>query len=377
MAFGIGSNTKTFTSCQILKLEEQSLISLDDTVGTWIQHPNVNGQITVKQLLNHTSGLYNFTNSQAWADSLGSDWTRVWQPEEVLQFIGTPYFSPGASWQYSNSNYLLLGLIIKQITGQPLSTNLRNSIFTPAGLNNTWLIPEESTTATIPHVWSAAFSGSFLQDVEVEYGYSNTGIMSMAWSAGAIVSTASDNATFWSKLITGQVLTPASLVKMKQIVPTTPYGLGIFRRTLNGRTIYCHGGTNLGFINENLADSISGAGISVLTNQDSVSNNTLFTKVVAALHKVTINPPTAVTEVRAALGFEVYPNPANGSISIAGLEDGAQATLQIIDMTGRVVCTKHLSSFRDISLPSLVDGIYTLHLTTEKGSGNSILNIRR
>jgi D-alanyl-D-alanine carboxypeptidase len=383
MLLGIGSNTKTFVSSVVLKMEEQNLITLSDTVGTWIQHPNVNGQITINQLLNHTSGIYNYTNSQAWVDSLFADDTKIWAPDSIMQFIAAPNFAPGASWGYSNSNYLILGLIIKQVLNQPLSTAIRNNILTPAGLNNTFLYPEESTTATIPHIWSVSTTvGGYLEDVTATYNWSNNSGFSMAWAAGAIVSTAEDNALFWSKLIQEQIISPASLVKMKQTVTlssTVGYGLGIFRyKNFNGRTIYAHGGTNFGFINENLADSISGVGISVLTNQDSISNFILRTKLVAALHKVTIDPPLSIGQLSSSgHTILVYPNPARNVINIAGVTDGKSSTLHVYDMTGKDVFSKEITTYKNIILPSLSAGSYLVKLRSADADsyGSQLIHI--
>jgi D-alanyl-D-alanine carboxypeptidase len=385
MALGIGSNTKTFIASTIMKMEEQNLISLGDTVGTWIQHPNVNGQITIKQLLNHTSGLFSYTAHPDFVDSMAANFTRVWQPQEILQFVGTPSFPAGTSWGYSNTNYLLLGLIIEQLMGQPMDVAVRNAIMTPAGLNSTWFFPQEAT-APVAHSWSAAFNGSgnYLQDLVTTYGYTHTSGFSLAWAAGAMMSTAADNALFWSKLISGQIVSAASLVKMKQVVnpsATISYGLGIFRRkNFNGRTIYNHGGTNLGFINESLADSISGVGISVLTNQDSVNNNLLLTKVVAALHKVTINPPLSVDQPAAlAISLSVYPNPARDVIAVTGFDEGNPATLRIYDFTGRLVYDTRITSYGNIELPELSNGTYLLKVASINKAeyGSTVLQVAR
>jgi D-alanyl-D-alanine carboxypeptidase len=282
-----------------------------------------------------------------------------------MQFIDTAYFAPGAGWSYSNSNYLILGLIIKQVLNQPLSMAIRNNILTPAGLNNTFLYPEETISGTVPHVWSKGFTG-VREDIVAVYNYTHEGGFSMAWAAGGILSTAEDNAVFWSKLIQGQIVNAASLVKMKQTVALpggAAYGLGIFRyKNFNGRTIYAHGGTNLGFINENLADSISGVGISVLTNEDSVSNLNLRTKVVAALHKVTINPPLGIGQVASNERFTIYPNPAKDAITITGFTEGKAAMLRIYDLTGKEVYNTRVSSYRNILLPLLSNGTYLLKI---------------
>ncbi len=368
MALGIGSNTKTFIASLILKLEEQNQLSVEDTIGTWIQHPFVSGQITIRQLLNHTSGVNSFTNNPAFEDSLLTDFFRVWQPQEVLQFIGPADFAPGDSWNYSNSGYLLLGLIIEQVTGLPLETALRNEILTPAGLNNTWLYPAETPTATIPHVWSDNFSGIYMEDLMAQYNYSNIAMFSMAGAAGAMVSTAADNAEFWSKLITGQILTPASLAKMKQgpsLGGTTSYGLGIFRMFANSRRIYSHGGTNLGFINENLADTISGVGISVLTNQDSLLNDRIF-QVVLALHRVTINPPTnSIGGIQSLPVFAAHPNPAQNIITIE--TEARDAQVKIVDLTGRTVMQTSIDAHGRVNISSLSPGSYLLLLHNKDG----------
>jgi D-alanyl-D-alanine carboxypeptidase len=117
--FPIGSNTKTFTASILLKMQENGMLSLDDTIGTWLQNiPNVNGQITIRQMLNHTSGLYSYTDTSAFFTAMNSDYHHIYQPEDMLQYISTPVFAPGTKWEYSNTNFLLAGLIIKQVLGQ-------------------------------------------------------------------------------------------------------------------------------------------------------------------------------------------------------------------------------------------------------------------
>jgi hypothetical protein len=227
------------------------------------------------------------------------------------------------------------------------------------------------------------FSGPWLQDLVVTHGYTHTAGFSMAWAAGAIMSTAADNALFWNKLITGQILSPASLEKMKQVYApnaTISYGLGIFRRkNFNARTVYNHGGTNFGFINESLADSISGVGISVLTNQDSVSNNILLTKLVAALHKVTIEPPLSVDPLAFENQVTLYPNPARDRITIAGFDEGTPATVCIYDLMGKQLMERQITSFKNIVLPELSTGTYLLKIgSVEQGAyGSKVLQVVR
>lgn len=364
MILGLGSNTKTYVSSMMLRLQEQGLLGLDDTIGTWIQHPNVSGQITIRQLLNHTSGLYNYTNSSAWNNAVGMDIEAIWEPEDILQYISTPEFVAGSDWSYSNTNYLLAGLIAKNITGQNLSTALNNQILTPQGLNNTYLIPEESTAAVIPHIWSDAFSGSFLEDLIADYSYSHNAMMSAAWAAGGLVSTAKDNALFWSKLISGDVVNDSSWSEMTEFVSvpgTMDYGLGIMRRdNFNGHDVYSHGGTNLGFINENIADPETGVTISVLTNQDSISNSILLFKVVHALHNVTLDEATDIDETGLHT-LSIYPNPANDFVYI-NVDQQQNMKLYVYDVMGRLLIEDELQQEKMLNVATLTNGSYILKL---------------
>ncbi len=138
MAFPLNSNTKTYLAAQMLRLQEQGALQLSDTIGKWIRNvPNVNGQVTIRQLLNHTSGIFSYTNNPDLSDSLESDLSRVWQPQELLRFINRPVFAPGGGWDYSNTNYLLAGMIASQVTGMPVEQAIRTKLLAPAGLSKT------------------------------------------------------------------------------------------------------------------------------------------------------------------------------------------------------------------------------------------------
>jgi len=371
MAFPLNSNTKTYTAALMLRLQEQGVLQLSDTIGKWIQNkPNINGQVTIRQLLNHTSGIYNYTDNAALADSLEADLSRVWQPLEMLPFVGPPVFAPGAGWEYSNTNYLLAGMIIAQVSAMPVEQAMRSKMLVPAGLANTWFYPQERPSAIIPHFWFD--TGAGLID-GTAIGYTPESFYSSTSSAGALFGTAEDNVQFWHKMIAGQVLSASSLTEWRRMVylnSTTGYGLGIFRyNNINGHVVYRHGGTAPGAINENLADSVSGVCISLLTNQDSADNNTLFNGVVKALHRVTIDMPTAVAEISKSVPYNIYPNPAQDILHI----DHKEVTLQtcnyaISDVTGKVFLNGLLTG-RQMSIPlaGLQNGLYYLHLSDHQG----------
>jgi len=129
--------------------------------------------------------------------------------------------------------------------------------------------------------------------------------------------------------------------------------------------VHTHGGTNLGYINENLGDSVSGVGISVLTNQDSISNNLLLNGLVKALHKVTINPPvTSVGDMPNGQLFSICPNPASGTVRITGTKEGI---VHFYDLTGRMVLRHDPGMGQPIEISSLPPGTYLVRLSTPEG----------
>jgi D-alanyl-D-alanine carboxypeptidase len=372
MAFPLNSNTKTYVAALMLKLQESGALQLSDTIGTWIQNKaNINGRITIRQLLSHTSGLYSYTNNAAFADSIDADFSRVWQPSEMLQFVGPPLFAPGTGWSYSNTNYLLAGMIIAQVTGMPVQQAIRTSLLNPYALSNTWFYPQEMPSATIPHFWFDNGNGSVVDGQA--FGYTPEAFYSAASSAGALFSTAEDNALFWQKLTSGQIISAGSLSQWRQTTALTSnigYGLGMFRYSnFNGHVAYEHGGTGAGAINENLVDSVTGVCISLLTNQDSADNDILLEQVIRALHKVTLDPPTAVVSLSPALYFKLYPNPANSVLQISC--EGAAADLRyaITDAAGRTIAWGKIQGrTTEVGLADLQNGLYYVHLSDNEGA---------
>jgi D-alanyl-D-alanine carboxypeptidase len=248
----IGSNTKTMTATVILQLVDEGRIALDDPVSRY--RPDVpNGDdITIAQLLDMSSGLANYTTDLYLNEQMDSNPGRVWDPEELLA-IGLaepPAFPPGEGFLYSNTNYVLLGLIIEQLTGVPVEQALQERIFDPLGLSGTSFpaltdasIPEPHPQAytfgtnveTIdslvlpPEVQAAARAGT-LEPMDVTDANPSWG-----WTAGAGISTAPDLADYVEELVDGCLLSPqlqqeriASVQPLDPDDPTSPgYGLGL------------------------------------------------------------------------------------------------------------------------------------------------------
>ncbi len=160
MFFAIGSITKNVVASLTLKLTEEGILSLDDPLFKWLpKYPNVDSTITIPQLLHHTSGLYMFWDNQEIWDDLKKYRDSIFTPEQVLTYIKEPYFQPGKGWRYSNTNYLLLAMIIKKATDSNLSSEFRKYFWEPLNIKDVYLSIEEGIPSNLAHVWGDNFEG--------------------------------------------------------------------------------------------------------------------------------------------------------------------------------------------------------------------------
>jgi len=159
MLFAIGSITKNFVAALTLQLVEEGVLSLDAPFSKWLPaYPHVDSTATLRQLLNHTSGIYMFWSNQKIWDDLKRDRTKVWTPEEVLSYIKEPSFAPGEGWRYSNTNYLLLAMIIEKATASKLSTEFKQRFWQPLGITNAYLSIQEDIPDSQAHVFGDNFN---------------------------------------------------------------------------------------------------------------------------------------------------------------------------------------------------------------------------
>jgi D-alanyl-D-alanine carboxypeptidase len=220
----IGSVTKTFTGAVILQQAQEGKLDIDGPVAE--HRPDVpNGRtITLAQLLNMRSGLYNYTESREINESMDRDPARVWRPDELLA-IGykfPPYFPPGTDFHYSNTNTVLLGLIAEQVDKQPLAEVYRTRLFTPLGLRETSLPDSAALPDPHPHGYRfGTYVSTFVEQAALPDELrvaAVTGTLkpndvtndnpSWAWAAGALVSTIPDLAIWARALVDGSLLNP-------------------------------------------------------------------------------------------------------------------------------------------------------------------------
>ncbi|MFF1956305.1 serine hydrolase domain-containing protein [Streptomyces sp. NPDC058220] len=259
--FRIGSATKTYVATVILQLVGEGRLSLDDTVDHWLPavvsgNGNDGTKITVRQLLQHTSGLFDYINDfpeVSSVDGYQADRYTTWTPEQLVAIAmrHEPDFASGATWEYSNTNYILAGMIIEKATGHSWQQEVTRRILRPLHLRRT-LAP--TTDPHIPGDHLHGYSNFYETGPTIDVTDLNP---SAADAAGGMISTTADLARFYSALLGGKLLRPAQLAEMKTTVrapaldvlgPGASYGLGLTRISLScGGAYYGHGGDLPGY----------------------------------------------------------------------------------------------------------------------------------
>ncbi|MEV0292324.1 serine hydrolase domain-containing protein [Nocardia sp. NPDC050710] len=240
--FRIGSITKTFVATVLLQMVGEGRLGLDDPVARHLPRLTLDERITVRMILGHTSGLFDYTGRDTIDGTLQSplseDTAAVYRPEDLVRWaVSMPLrFEPGTEWRYSNTNYLMAGLLIEELTGLPYAAQVYLRIIVPLGLWGTE-IPSPSAAIRGPHAhgyWPVGPDGAAL-DVT---GWNP----SWAGAAGEMISTTADLDTFLAALAEGRLLAPHLMAEMQAFRPapdeTLGYGLGLSE--LKNRS-GCHG----------------------------------------------------------------------------------------------------------------------------------------
>lgn len=262
--FRIGSTTKPFVAATVLQLVGEGRLALEDTVERWLPgvvtgNGNDGTTITVRQLLQQTSGLFDYARDLTYRSSAEAFAATRLNGMTLAEGVAMamkhqPNFAPGTEWEYSNTNYLLAGMIIEKITGNSWGDEVRSRILDPLGLHHTY-VPGHDPAIRGPHpIGYQRFSpeGPVLDVTEFD--------TTIAGSAGQMVGTTEDVNRFLQALIGGEVLRPAELAEMQKTVPATRfdrawpgirYGLGIESMPTSCGTIWAHGGDIVGFQTRN------------------------------------------------------------------------------------------------------------------------------
>ncbi|MFD4531680.1 serine hydrolase domain-containing protein [Kitasatospora sp. NPDC058397] len=260
----IGSNTKTFTATLVLQLVAEGKVGLDTPAAHYLPEFGLDGRITVRMLLQHTSGVFNHTG-EVYADgtvapgipipygTTGREWMdnrfKTYRPQELVRLaLSRPArFEPGAGWSYSNTNYVLARLLIEKVTGRPLAEEMQRLILEPLGLSGT-VLPGASPEIPEPHAHAYYRYEDAGEQRTIDITRQNPSWIS---SGGDMISTTRDLHTFISALLGGRLLPAPLLAEMctphPTGIPNMDYGLGVFVVTTDGgATVVSHNGAAVG-----------------------------------------------------------------------------------------------------------------------------------
>ena len=201
----IGSVTKTFTVSLLLQAAAEGLLSLEDTIDRYVEGVPNRDEITLRQMVNMTSGIASYTFEKQWTDELFSDPERIWTPEELAQvgIANSPAFDPGTEFQYSNTNTILLGLVLERVTGKPIGDLYRDRIIEPLGLQET-SFPNTDPAIPEPHDRGYTLQGQSNGEPADATDWNP----SWGWTAGGMISTVEDMLIYGRALGTGEGLLP-------------------------------------------------------------------------------------------------------------------------------------------------------------------------
>jgi D-alanyl-D-alanine carboxypeptidase len=283
--FAAGSISKTFTAALVMALIEEGRVALDGSVKTYLPRLVINPSITVRELLDHTSGVDDFFSHAAIDVALRAHPRRVWTATDSLRYVGKPYFRPGAGWHYSNTNYLVLGMLAVAAGHAPIATQLRQRFFDPLQLDHTSYQSVERPRGPLAHGYRFNGADPRLKGVDVSDGTAVipfTSVVTAAGGAGSIATTASDLARWARALYGGSVVRPETLASMVDAAAATtalkssvPYGLGVQVITIDGRPALGHSGRLLGFRAVMRWLPEQGIAVVVMTNQSRTDPNLL------------------------------------------------------------------------------------------------------
>jgi D-alanyl-D-alanine carboxypeptidase len=290
--FRIGSYTKTFVATTALQLVGEGRLALEDSVERWLPgvvsgNGNEGRAITIRQLLQHTSGLPEYLAEMPYLfeeTAFEQNRHRGLAPAEAvaLALKSPPMFAPGSQWQYSNTNYMLAGMVIEAVTGNDWQGEVRARVVAPLGLADTTL-PGSDPAVPAPHaVGYERFPGPGGTPEDQRYGRPlDVTELNPSWggAAGEMISTTEDGNRFLQALLGGEVLAPEQLAEMQRTVPAPPfeehfpgarYGLGIMFMPNSCGGYWSHGGDIHGFMTRNGVTPDGSRSVVVSINTDSL-----------------------------------------------------------------------------------------------------------
>ncbi len=282
--FAVASVTKTFTAALILRLVEEGKLSLDETFGTYAPGAPRGRSVTIRQLLSHTSGIYNYFENPRYLEVF-KDREHRWTYEEIIDLVKDGYCKPGACYHYSNTNFVILGKIAEVAGGAPLHKQFQQQFFKPLGMNDTIYQPDDPTPLDAAHGHWPRSTGGHIDHTRTARVIPFMAAASVASSAGAIASTARDLATWARALYGGDVLTRESLREMTTFLPQGTYGLGTDVASFGGKRAVGHRGGLRGYESSMWYFPREDVSIVLLSNQGNWFTDVPFDRIAEAVFR--------------------------------------------------------------------------------------------
>ncbi|MGN9817360.1 serine hydrolase domain-containing protein [Streptomyces sp. SD11] len=311
--FRVGSVTKSFTAVVLLQLVDEGVLALDTSVNTYLPGLLPDDRITVRHVLSHRSGLYDYTNDMFANTVPGFEAVRnkVFSYQELVdlslkQPLGN---APGAAYSYSNTNFVVGGMLIEKLTGKSVRSAYKSRIIKPLGLKDTSYVHPTTAIAgrhTKGYLPPDVADGTLVDSTEQT--------VSWAQSAGAVISSTRDLDTFFSALLRGRLTSAAQLEQMQQWTPvnsTQGYGLGLRRRDLScGVSVYGHTGTVQGYYTYSFTSKDGSRSVTALANTS--NNGTVLNTMARTLESAFCGKPAKAAAARSQAPVERYEDIAPG-----------------------------------------------------------------
>lgn len=371
LLFYEASITKMFVATIIFQMIEEGLLGLDDEVGAYLDPVlTIPSDTKIRYLLNHRSGLFDFiAGNPSASETWFSDPDYIWSPRSAIETYGSnPIFNQGNAFSYSNTNYIVLGMIVEEISGNSFAQELKNRILIPYGLNQTFLPHIDQIDGPLATFWTSfsSMSGPYTTDASVIY---NDCSLSMIFTAGALVSYPQDVAKFNRLLFSGQIINEASLNQMKTCTNVNfsdganGYGYGTMRYSIDGKTYFGHSGDFSGVTQMSVHQQEEDITLALSINRNNAPRVAIAAELLATLEKaLRINESEEIS-------FRVYPNPAMNEVHLEFDKLCKDCGIELYNETGQRVHSESLKNFTGkykFDIRKHKKGIYILKITDGK-----------
>ncbi|NNE69166.1 MAG: serine hydrolase [Rhodothermales bacterium] len=379
--FGFASITKTFVAAVVLQLVDEGVLDLGDSVGDFAgPFTYVNSSITIRQLLGHTSGVYNYTDHPDLVGLMRQDLNRVFSPEEMLAyFLEPPLYFAGSGASYSNSNYIILQIIVEAATGNALGDEIRSRLLEPLRLTATTFGGDEPPNGAVPTTWSDLTGNGSLDNFSGLYlAVSHN---SARAAPGSMFSTVADIASWAHHLFDPTMFTAPTRSNMLDwhalsgVGPVwTGYGLGVQQFMFDGTEAWGHSGWISGSRSIMVYAPEYGFSVAAVDN-DATSSHGLTAQAFVEYLRSLDYTTTAVEEPPGLHPVSVYPNPVRvgGQLSLSRETD---ARFELYDLLGRRVLVSS-GDQEAVRLDATAPGVYIWRLVGTSEGGSGILNVSR